>query len=289
METKTPEQLVLPLTAKARDGTMDLNSMKLLRNMCANGENYQNLILENLDDAYFTEQIQTEKPLLTIVFQLCNNLCIENQNSQDRLVHLVFPLIKSVEWEPQSATAALMFINTCTQPESPHRNELTIDLIEPFLYLPDNDEFDFILISILPAIAADVIPYIFNHQDICLITLDRIHDAIEFHPELFEPRSFIAALLEQIRKPTLPVHTSKSKIVGVFAAIVGCSGPARYEAIQQGAVELFKSMKKNDLNDPILLEWSVAALRFMVGEFVHESERNESTDKSVYDAPDEPN
>ncbi|KAH0792082.1 hypothetical protein GPJ56_003881 [Histomonas meleagridis] len=256
---------VPPLIERIKDSSYDGSVLKKLRNLCAKGRETQDLIRNSIPDDFFLANLK-ESENLVLVLQLCNNLCVQNEDSQNRLFPLITPKFKTIQWTVPPATAALMFIITCTQPESAFRNQISIDLLEPFFNLPDNDELEFCLITLFPPIASDVLRYAMSHENLVFIMLDRLHDALEHQPELFDTKTFIADLLSYIKQDVLPIKQSKSKIVGIFAAFVGCSEPARREALNQGAFDIIMKTKKIDVNDPILLEWSAAAIRFLEGD-----------------------
>ena len=271
---------VPPLIERIKDSSYDELVIKKLRNLCAKGRETQDLIRDSLPDDFFLTNMK-ESDMLVSILQLCNNLCVQNEDSQNRLFPLISPKFKTINWTVPSATAALMFIITCTQPESPFRSQISIDLLEPFFNLPDDNELEFCLITLFPPIASEILHYAMSHEDLVFLMLDRLHDALEHQPELFDTKKFITDLLSFIKQDVLPIKQTKSKIMGIFAAFVGCSEPARREALSQGALDIIMKTKKIDVNDPILLEWSTAAIRFLEGdidsELLEEGKQNTST------------
>lgn len=257
---------VPPLISRIKNGDFDENTLKSLRNLCPKGRETQDLILNSLPNTFFEQMMTEDNQYLVGFIQLCNNICVQNEESQKRLFPLISSKFAEIKWEVKSATAALMFTVTCTQPNSEMREKLNLKLIEPFLDLPDDDELEFYIITLLPKMASEALDYSFEHKDITFLMLDRIHDALEHQPELFDHKVFIPKLLSYIKMDVLPIHQTKSKIMGIFAAFVGCSENARREALDEKAIDIILKTKKIDINEPTLLEWSSVALRFLQGD-----------------------
>jgi hypothetical protein len=264
-ESDANEQ-IRPLIAAIESGTSTIDTIKTLRNLCAKGASFQTAVLSSLPDSFFESHVHG--PALVATLQLCNNLCVQNTPAQLRLFPLVAAAFPGQPWTVASGSAALMFTLTCTQPGSPLRRCLTLAFLAPFLplFAAGDDDFDFLLVSLLPPIGPDLLAHALARPDAALLLLDRLHDAVEFQPQLFDPAAFVPALLGYIAQDTLPVRMAKSKIIGIFTAIVGSSGFARAEAHRRNAMEVLLNTKKVDINDPILLEWSAAALRVLRGD-----------------------
>lgn len=257
---------VPPLISQIESGNFNEDTLRNLRNLCAKGRETQDLILNSLPEAFFEQMMANDNKYLVAFLQLCNNLCVQNEISQKKLFPLISSKFAEIKWDVKTATAALMFTVTCTQPESEMREKLDLKLIEPFLNLPDDDELEFYIITLLPKMAVEAMDYAFDHKDITFLMLDRIHDALEHQPELFDHKAFIPKLLSYIKMDRLPIHQTKSKVMGIFAAFVGCSERARREALAENAIDIIMKTKKIDVNEPTLLEWSTAALRFLQGD-----------------------
>jgi hypothetical protein len=266
MTADVANESLRPLIAAIESGKSTIDTIKTLRNLCAKGASFQTAILSCLPDSFFESNLRP--PILVATLELCNNLCVQNSVAQLRLFPLIAASFPAQSWTVASASAALMFTLTCTQPGSPLRPRLTLALLSTFLplFASGDDDFDFLLVSLLPPIAVDLLTYALAHPDAAMLLLDRLHDAVEFQPQLFDPATFVPALLGYIAQETLPVTMAKSKIIGIFTAIVGSSGLARAEAHRRNAMEVLLNTKKVDINDPILLEWSAAALRVLMGD-----------------------
>jgi hypothetical protein len=104
-----------------------------------------------------------------------------------------------------TATGAVLFLATYTQ---------------PFFRLPEEDEFDFLLLTLLPPVAPQVLPFALANAKI---------------PAPFDVSAFVTALLASIEQDELPVKLTKSKIAGIFATSIGSSLDARQDAARSGA------------------------------------------------------
>ncbi|OHS95639.1 hypothetical protein TRFO_38234 [Tritrichomonas foetus] len=262
-----PVHKVKPLTDKINDSTYTEEKIKELRALCVKGREIQDLIMKSVSDDFYLNNLKTGNPLLFVILQLCNNMCVQNEETQNHMFPLITPLFKTIEWDIKTATIALSFVITCTQPGSPNRKYISMDLIEPFLKLPATDEeLEFRIVVLLPTIANDAMDYALKHEEICFVLLERVHDALECQPEFFDVDTVIPHLLQLIAPDRLPVKQAKSKIVAIFATFVGCSEPARRKALELKAVDAIMNTKKIDRDDPILLEWSQLSLRYLTGD-----------------------
>jgi hypothetical protein len=256
-----------PLLSAVNSGSFTTETLKQLRNLCANGPDFQNAIRESLPDSLFIQNISPSSPFLLLLLQIATNLSVQNPTSQLKLFPLIIPLLSRLSWTLPTATAALLFINTCTRPESVLRPRLTIDLLAPFFELAGEDEeFDFLLVSVVPAVATEAVSFALENPRIALRVLDLLHDAVENDYGLCDIERFVPALLGYIGRDELPLKGIKSQVVGVFTALVGFSEEARVKALRLGAVDVLLRTKKVDRNDQSLLEWCVAALRILTGE-----------------------
>lgn len=261
-----PVSRVKPLTDKVNDGTFTVDTLKTLRNLCAKGREIQDMVIANIPLEFFLKQLQTDSEYLLITLQLLNNTCVQNDETQLQLFDAITAVFPSIEWRVDTATAALHFLITCTREGSPFRDRISVELLLPFLNLPDDDDLEFLIITMFPPIANEVVDYALSHESMCFLLLDRLHDSVEELPEEVDAPSFISKLLGLIKLDRLAFDMAKSKIVGVFCAFIGTYEPAKEEAIKQGAIDILLDTKKIDVTDPILLEWSVAALRILRGD-----------------------
>lgn len=270
-----PTHRVKPLTDKINDSSYTEDTIKQLRALCVKGREIQDLILKYVPDDFYKQNITTGNPLLYVTLQLCNNMCVENEENQDHMFPLITSLFPSVEWDIKTATIALSFVITCTQPGSSHRKFISIDLLRPFLQLPANDpELELRFVTLFPPITNEVIDYGLKNEELCFIMLDRIHDAIECLPEQFDVEVVIPYLLQLITPDQLPIKMAKSKIMALFATLIGCSEPARRKALDLHAVDTIMNTKKIDKDDPILLECSELSLRYLAGDIDDMSPEN---------------
>lgn len=262
-----PTHKVKPLTDKINNSTYTEETIKELRALCVKGREIQDFIKQYVPDSFYIENIKTENPLLYVTLQLCNNMCVENRENQDYMFPLIIPLFSNIKWEIKTATIALSFLLTCTQPGSKNRNLLSFNLLEPFLQLPhDNEELEIRIVGLLPSLSTDALNWAVNNHDKCIVMLDRLHDAIECAPEQFDVDSVIPLLLQLIVPDRLPVEQAKSKVMALLATLIGCSEPARRKALDLKAVDAIMNTKKIDRTDPILLEWSELAIRYLTGD-----------------------
>ena len=142
-----------------------------------------------------------------------------------------------------------------------------MDLLDPFLELPAVDEeLELRIVTLLPTIACDAVQYALKHEETAFIMLDRVHDALECQPEYFDVQTFIPLLLQLIVPDQLPIKQAKSKIMALLATFIGCSEPARRKALELKAIDTIMNTKKIDVEDPVLLEWSQLALRYLAGD-----------------------
>ena len=265
-----PVSRVKPLADKVNDGTFTVDTLKTLRNLCAKGREIQDMVIANIPLQFFLKQLHTDSDYLLITLQLLNNTCVQNDETQLQLFDAITAVFPSIEWKVETATAALHFLITCTREGSPFRDRISVELLLPFLNLPDDDDLEFLIITMLPPIANEVVDYALSHESMCFLLLDRLHDSVEELPEEVDASSFISKLLGLIKLDRLAFDMAKSKIVGVFCAFIGSYEPAKEEAIKQGAIDILLETKKIDVTDPILLEWSVAALRILRGDEIEE-------------------
>lgn len=261
-----PVSQVPPLTDQVNSGVFTVDTLKTLRNLCAKGREIQDMIVANIPLSFFVDNLKTESEFLLVTLQLLNNVCVQNDETQLKLFDPVVATFPGIAWTVETATAAMHFLITCTREDSPFRDRISIELLSPLLSLSDNDNLEFLIITMLPPIANDVVDFALAHESMCFLMLDRLHDSMEEFPEDVNAESFIAKLLALIKQDRLPIPMAKSKIVGVFCAFIGSYEPAKQEAIKQGAIDILLETKKIDVTDPILLEWSVAALRILRGD-----------------------
>ena len=270
MDEEIPELIpvskVPPLTDSVNNNTFNMDTLKTMRNLCAKGREIQDMITAAVPDSFFIGNLRNDSEYLLITLQLLNNLCVQNEENQMKLFEKVVERFPTIKWETATAKAALHFIITCTREESPFQKEISIDLLLPFLNLEDDDELEFLIITLFPTIILSVIDYALTHEDMCVLLLDRVYDAIQEQPESVEDiPAVISKLLSLIKQDRLQIKRAKSNIVGIFCVLVGLSETAREEALKQDAQNIFLETKKIDIEDPVLLEYCVAALRILQG------------------------
>lgn len=261
-----PVSKVPPLVNELKNGTFTAETIKTLRNLCAKGREIQDIIRETVPQEFILSHLKTESEHLQGVLQLLNNVCVQNEENQVALFDLVTATFKSIEWKVNTATAALHFILTCTAPGCSMRSKISVELLEPFWSLPDDDNLEYLIITLMPTIACQIVDYALAHEPVVFLMLDRLHDAVEEQPECVDAPVFIKHLLGFIAQEQLPIKMAKSKLVGIFCALIGTYEPAWREAHNQNAADVIMTTKKIDVTDPILLEWCVAALRILRGD-----------------------
>lgn len=257
---------VVALVEAVVDGTFTSDTLIRLRNSCVDGPSVQSAIAEGIPMDFFLDHLTSDDTHLLRLLQLLCNLCVQYEPNQDRFFQPVTAKFAEIAWTVATATPAMHFIISCMAPGSSRRRSLTVVLIEPFLELPDDDNLEFLIISVFPAIACEVVRFALAHERICMLMLDRLSDAVEQHPEDVDAEAFVALVLSLVKREKLEVPLSKSKIVGIFCVLIGGHESARQEALRQEAPKTIMDSKLIDRDDQILLEWNFAALRILKGE-----------------------
>lgn len=252
---------------------------------CTQSENSQNFIIDHLPQDYFSKHLKTGDEFLIKALSLAVNLSVNNARNQKILFEKITPLISGIEWTTLSARYMLLFLVTCTQPGTVLRDEMKLDYIIPFFKLwAEEDEqnldedFDFHLINIITCVAQDAVDYAINlpieSESIAYAIFDLLHDSCEEFHNRINHKALIEKIMDVIFRDNISPKQARSNLIGVFAALIGANEDARLTALDLGCLDKLKDIKKTDINDPALLEWSVAAVRFMT-QFV--------------DPPDKPN
>lgn len=284
-----PYEIIKSIEELKRGNTSPEN-FKMLYVACSKSSNAQDFIMEHLPISFFEEHFKTDDAVFIKVINLCNNLSVANPNNQEKLLDLLIPKINTIQWNQQSGKSFMMFLLACCQPTSLYRKRLTVDLLLPFVLVYHNateevdEDFYFNLITLMAEPALEFLKYGLTHLDITYSITDLLHDTAEVVPDQIDHEPFIKFILEIIQQRDLKPSQARSNIIGVFAALVGSSDKARCTALNCDAVEILKKLNKADMEDPAVLEWSVAALRFLV-QFVDPEGKN----KIYTPAPDAEN
>ena len=285
--------LIVRAIEEIKQGNLSQDNFKTLLKACTQGDNSQKFICEHFPTDFFVQHIKTGDEYITKALSLCNNMCIMNPTNQEKILPIVLPLLKDVKWDENTGKYAMLFLLACAQPGSENRSKITVDVLLPFfaVYKESDHELDedFYnhLINLMTACPVEFLKYGLSYPENFYDITDLLHDACEEYPENIDQEELIKFILEKIQVQQISPEQAKSNLIGVFAALVGTSEKARIKAIDLGAVDVLKTLNKMDINDPALLEWSVAALRFLV-QFVDPQEKPEifKPSENIFDADD---
>jgi len=249
-------------------GCLSNEGFRVLYKECTKGTGSQSFVFDSLCDKFFLDHFSDNDTHFVRILALCNNLSIGNEEIQRKLLTITIPLVQSVKWNIQTATMYLMFVVASTQTKN--RDLISVKFLLPFLSLSmskedtdDNDELDFFLLALIPSIAADLIEFALNNNTYAYHMYDLLHDSAESNPNLFDVSRVIPFILEVIQREKLSPSMARSNIIGIFAGLCGNSQEARNVAIESNAIKILSELRKSDGDDPAVLEWSVAALRFI--------------------------
>ncbi|EAX87824.1 hypothetical protein TVAG_482490 [Trichomonas vaginalis G3] len=262
--------LIVKAIEELKRGNTSPENFKTLYVACSQSSNSQDFILEHIPTQFFDDHLKTDDPILRKVLNLCNNLSVANPNNQEKLLDIVLSKIQQIQWNQQSGKSLLLFLLSCCQPHSLYRSKLTVDVLLPFVKVYHeateevDEDFYFHLITLMAECALDFLKYALTHIDITYSITDLLHDTCEAVPDTIDQEPFLKFILDIIQQNGLKPAQARSNIIGIFAALVGTSEKARCTALNLNAVDILKKINKADIDDPAVLEWSVAALRFLV-------------------------
>ena len=263
--------LIVKAIEEIKQGNLSDDNFKTLFKACTQGENSQKFICEHFPTDFYQQHIQTGDKFITKALSICNNLCVMNPINQEKLLPIVLPLLPKVTWDENTGKYALQFLLACAQPGNDNRSKITVDLLLPFFEVYRtadhelNEDFYFGLINLMTACPVEFLKYGLDNPDTLYDITDLLHDACEqFADNIENHEELIQFIFDKIRVKQISPPQAKSNLIGVFAALVGASENAKNKALDMNAVDILKTINKIDINDPALLEWSVAALRFLV-------------------------
>lgn len=255
---------------KIKQGDHDKKYFNQLLRELMKGTEVQILILEKFGLNYLIESTTNKNGSSINFFHLCQNICVDNDENQKKLFPEILSKIENFSWDIDTAKSALMFINVCTTPDRAMRKLLTIEKMIPFIMIwksvnKENfdESFDLCICNVMTAVCVEAINYVITHEDLAYPILDILQDSCEQFPENIDHRAFIQKILDTIVIPDLkPTHT-RSLLLTLLATLLIVSEDIKKIGLELNAVEVLKSMNKIDMNDPAILEWSVACLRHL--------------------------
>lgn len=241
------------------------DNLRVLRRECVRGANAQEAITKELSVPFFASHIRGDDVLLVDVLNLVNNLCVTNRSTQEILFPVFFERYKDLVLTRGNVLGCLRVLVTCTQPGSPFRSVISLELLEPFMRMDLDDECRTLVSALFPPVAPEVLGFALENEDIHFAVLDLLHEAVEFQAEQINPVPFVHDLLELLKQPRLQFDMAKSKVMAIFAIYIAASKDGMKQAIAENAREILLNTKKVDVTDPILYEWSITALRIISG------------------------